>query len=289
MHDHIATLVYTQLDDFYQSQIQRLKLPNYGRLDSKLRLAGAKITLPEAACLAVLFQSSRIEHFKTFIDCLRPTLPRLFPKLPSYPRLCQWLKKSEQLLLGFVESNKAEPGSRLDRYAIDSTKIDPHKDKNSPKSLRAATGAGRTHEGWFIGFKLHVLVDMHRRIVRIDLTPGNHHDLDPVKAGILKGVRGVVFGDSGYVSGEVKELLRTQDIALVAKPTKAMVDELWLFDRIWGCKAKGGGEYRKRQTVEGVFSVLKRCFGLQSRSCRCASTLRSRIWASLAGYMLAQK
>lgn len=289
MIETIATTVFVQLDDFYKSKIKRLESSKYARLDSKCRLADAKITLSEAACLLVVYQSSRIEHFKMFLDLFRPTLLRLFPGLPSYSRLSAWMKKCEQLLLDFVNSNLAEPGDRLSRYAIDSSKIDPHFDKNMPKSLRRQAGVGRTHEGFFIGFKLHLLVDMDRRIVRVDLSCGGHHDLDPVKGGMLDGITGIVFADSGYVSGPIAQELRLSDLALVAKPTKSMVDDLWVFDRIWGWLCKDGGEYRKRQTVEGVFSILKRCFGLRSKSCRCASTLRSRTWASLAAYMISTK
>ena len=286
MNDLTATLVYTQLDDFFKARQTQLGIKNYARLDSKCRLKGAKITLPEAACLLVLFQASRVEHLNAFLDLWRPSLGRLFPTLPSYKRLGAWIQKAEQLLLDFVQSNLAEPGGRLDRYAVDSTKIDPHKDKHFPKSLRKQTGSGRTHEGWFTGFKLHLLVDMKGGVVAADLSEGGRHDLDPVKGGLLEGVRGVVFADSGYVSGRVREELWSQDLVLVAKPTPQMADERWTFDRGWG---KPGGEYRKRQLVEGVFSVLKRCFGLQARSVRSAAALRSRVWASLAAYLLLGK
>ena len=67
---------------------------------------------------------------------------------------------------------------------------------------------------------------------------------------------GVVFADSGYVSAQVKQDLLARDVLLVPKPTAAMVDEAWSFERQWGRKAQGGGEYRKRQIVEGVFAML---------------------------------
>ena len=131
--------------------------------------------------------------------------------------------------------------------------------------------------------KLHVLADMRGRIVAADLSMGNRHDLDAVKGGLLDRVAGVVFADSGYVSEQVRQDLRGVDVALVAKPTLAMADQRWLFDNVW---AKA---YRQRQIVEGVFARLKRCFGLQARSCRCAAALRSRVWASVAAYLLMAK
>jgi hypothetical protein len=122
---------------------------------------------------------------------------------------------------------------------MDSTKINPPKHKNFPKYLRKSTGFGRTHEGLFTGFKLQVLVDMRGRIMAADLSTGNRHDLEPVKGGLLNGLGGIVFADSGDVSGQVRQDLWGQDLALVGKPKAQMVDERWTFDRSWG---KPGGE-----------------------------------------------
>jgi len=138
-----------------------------------------------------------------------------------------------------MTSTKPKPGGRLDRYAMDSTKINPPKHKNFPKYLRKSTGFGSTHEGFFTGFKLHVLGDMRGRIMAADLSTGNRHDLEPVKGGLLNGLGGTVFADSGDVSGQVRQDLWGQDLALVGKPKAQMVDERWTFDRSWG---KPGGE-----------------------------------------------
>ena len=236
--------------------------------------------LCEAACLVVLFQMSRNPHFKHFLDWNRPALLRLFPTLPSYARLAKWMGKAEQLLLDLAKATVSEPGDRTSILAIDSTKVDPHKLKNNPKTLRRHVGFGHTHEGGFLGLKLHVLANRQGGIVAFDLTPGNVHDLAPVKGGLLAGAKGICFADSGYVSAQVRQDLRAQDLALVAKPTQQMVDERWLFDKIWK------GRYRQRQVVEGVFSRLKGILGLLAHSVRSAASLRSRVYASIAAYNL---
>ena len=139
------------------------------------------------------------------------------------------------------------------------------------------------HEGGFLGLKLHVLADRQGRVVAFDLTTGNVHDLAPVKGGLLEGVRGICFADSGYVSAQVRQDLRYQDLALVAKPTEQMADDRWLFEKIWK------RPYRQRQVVEGVFSQLKNIFGLLAHSCRSAASLRARIYATLAAFNLLSK
>lgn len=283
MIDLIATLAYTQIHDQYLALKARLGIENPGHLGLKCRKADAKITLCEAACLVVLFQTSRDPHFKHFLDWNRPALLRLFPTLPSYARLAKWIAKAEQLLLDLASATTAKPGDRTTIYAIDSTKIDPHKLKNNPKAIRRQVGFGHTHEGGFLGLKLHVLSNRQGQIVAFDLTTGNVHDLAPVKGGLLEGVRGICFADSGYVSAQVRQDLRSQDLALVAKPTEQMIDDRWLFDKIWK------GPYRQRQIVEGVFSRLKNLLGLLAHSCRSAASLRARVYASIAAFNLLSK
>ena len=248
--DLIATHAYVQLDDFEKRSLASRTSKNPWSLGAKNRTADAKITLPEAACLLILFQSSRGKHLKHFVDMHRPTLLRLFPRLPSYSRLVHWASKAEAFLLDFAISGLAEPGDRKSVYLIDSTKIDPHKLKSNPKCLKAKTGLGHTHEGLFIGYKLHVVSNRQGRIVAFDLSTGNRHDLDPVKGGLMRGLSGVAFGDSGYCSAQVRQDLKAQDLALIAKPTSQMADQLWVFDKVWR------REYRQRQVVEGVFSHL---------------------------------
>lgn len=193
-----------------------------------------------------------MEHFKAFLDLCRPTLNRLFPRLPSYSSPVAWVKKSEQLLLDYSKNNLAPIGDRSSRYALDSTKVNPHKSLHFPKSLKKKTGVGYTHEGAFIGFKLHTLVNLKGQIVALDLSCGNRHDLAPVKGGLLVGVKGTCFADSGYVSEQMRQNLRLGDLAFIAKPPIGQVDSRWLFDRVWSM------QYRKRQIVEGVFAKLKK-------------------------------
>lgn len=282
MLDHIATLIYTQLHDHYLELRKEQKNQNPCHMGKKCRLADAKITLCEASCLMVLFQASRQPHFKQFLDWNRPALLRLFPRLPSYDRLNKWRGKCEHLMLALAKRGLAEPGDRLSTYLIDSTKIDPHKLKSNPKCLRGKAGFGHTHEGGYIGFKLHLVANRKGEIVAFDLSQANRHDLDPVKGGLLKGMSGIVFADSGYVSQQIKQDLMANDIAFVAKPTSAMEDLRWHFDRNWAKL------YKQRQVVEGVFSRLKNRFGLLANSCRSATSLTVRVLASIVAYNLLQ-
>ena len=282
MLEVVATLIYAQLHDQYLSLTDQGKNPKKFHLGAKNRLGDAKITLCEAACLLVLFQASRQPHFKQFLDWNRPALLRLFPTLPSYGRLVHWVGKCEHFMLALAQAGTAEPGDRLSTYLIDSTKIDPHKLKSNPKCLKGKAGFGHTHEGGYIGFKLHVVANRQGRIVAFDLSQANRHDLDPVKGGLLDGLSGVVFADSGYVSAQIKQEMMDKDVAFIAKPTAQTPDLRWYFDRNWAKL------YKQRQVVEGVFSRLKNRFGLLAHSCRSATSLTVRVLASIVAYELLQ-
>ena len=170
----------------------------------------------------------------------------------------------------------------MSTYLIDSTKIDQHALKSNPKCLRGKAGFGHTHEGGYIGFKLHVVAHRKGQIVAFDLSQANRHDLDPVKGGLLDGLAGVVFADSGYVSAQIKQEMMAKDRAFIEKPTAAMPDLSWYFECNWG------KPYKQRQVVEGVFSRLKNRFGLQAKSCRSAASLTVRVLASIVAYNLLQ-
>lgn len=280
MNDTIATHAYVHIHEFYKKRTQHASENDLWLFRLKNRSADRKLSLPESACLLLLFQSSGCHHFSKFVQLGGAGLRQMFPAMPSYANMLRGFRMIEPFMLDFMNSLLAKPGDRLSTYALDSTKIDSHKAKNWPKSLRREARAGFTHEGVFFGFKLHLFCNMKGEVLGVDLSPGNTHDLSPVKGGLLGKLKGVVLGDSGYVSGQLAQELRGRDLALVAKPRPEMADELWLFKKVW---AK---IYRRRQVVEGVFNVLKHSFGLLSRSVRCAAALRSRVWASLAAYSL---
>lgn len=97
---------------------------------------------------------------------------------------------------------------------------------------------------------------------------------------MLDGVTGTCLADSGYVGEQLRQDLRRKDMNFKAKPTKAMIDLRWEFERFWK------HTYRQRQVVEGVFSALKSCFGLVGASARSPASARCRALAALALYCM---
>ena len=269
-----------QLDDFYLRRTEFASENELWLWRARARSSDRKMGLPELAAFALLLQAYGGHDLKRFLLVARPRLRRLFPGLLSYARLSHWLGRIEPFLLDFLSEAAPRRPSGRETILVDSTKIDSHLLKNRPKSLSGLARVGHSHEGAWIGLKLHLAVARDGSLRAWDLTPGSAHDLAPVKGGLLSGLRGVCFADSGYVSAQVRQELKPQDLLMGAKPTAAMEFERWEFDRKW---AKA---YRQRQVVEGVFKVLKGSCGLLSRGVRAAAKLRARVWASLAAYCL---
>lgn len=287
MINHIATHYFVQLDDFLKAKLADPERPGMLLKDNefylfrlKARDKGRKLTLAETACLSMLFQVSTCRSIKAFLFISRPWLLKLFPTLPSYSVLIGWLPRIEPFLVDFLDSAMKDPGGRDSIYLIDSSKIDPHKLKNNPKCMRGSAQFGHSHEGVWLGWKVHVVVNRQGEIVAWDLSAGNRHDLDPVKGGLLDGLSGIAFADGGYVSEQQRQSLKDQDLAFVAKPHENMADARWIFDKIWRQK------YRQRQVVEGVFNALKNLYGMVGSTARCADSARCRVLSALALYCM---
>ena len=274
-----AVEIYCKLFQFHQARTVEFSENDNWLFCLRNRNSDRKMSLVEVATILMLYQQSSCPSFKMFQKLTNPWLSRLFPKMLSYARLSYWFGKLEPFLADYAHSTLPKaPKQAL--FLIDSTKIDPHRAKNHPKILAKKVGCGYTHEGLFIGLKLHALVDRKARLMAFDLTTGNVNDLAPIKGGLLDGFQGVIYADSGYTSAFYRETLKQKNITFIAKPKRTMEFETEAFNLKW---AK---PYRQRQIVEGFFKVLKHSCGLLSHSTRSVRSFKSRIYASLCLYSL---
>ena len=73
---------------------------------------------------------------------------------------------------------------------IDSTRIPVchNKRTNSHKVFESVAEIGKSTMGWFLGFKLHLVIDTRGNILSVNLTKGNVDDRVPVAGGQLDAV-----------------------------------------------------------------------------------------------------
>ena len=93
------------------------------------------------------------------------------------------------------------PNGRAAFYWVDAKPLPVcHRLRHGRVRLLREDGAywGKTSQGWFFGFQLHVLRHIEGRIVNLVLTPGNGDGRAPVLT-LLDGVDGgITRGDLGY-------------------------------------------------------------------------------------------
>jgi IS5 family transposase len=124
-----------------------------------------------------------------------------FPSLCSYQ---QWMARLQALTVpirALLAATMQRPTGSAAFYLVDAKPLPVcHRVRHGRVRLLREDGAywGQTSQGWFFGFKLHVLRHIEGRIVNLVLTPGNWDDRAPVLA-LLDGVDGgVTLGDLGY-------------------------------------------------------------------------------------------
>jgi hypothetical protein len=106
---------------------------------------------------------------------------------------------------------------------VDSTPLCVCKNIRIPrhKTFKDETRRGKSSTGWFYGFKLHLVVDDQGEILSFSITKGNVDDRKPVPT-LAKNLIGKLFGDRGYISKKLTELLATDDIELITTIKKNM-------------------------------------------------------------------
>jgi len=120
----------------------------------------------------------------------------------------------------------------------------------SHKVFEGLAARGKTSTGWFFGFKLHLVINDRGELLNVTLTPANVDDRKPVPD-LVRKLFGKIFGDKGYISQPLRDLLReTIGVQLITKLKRTSKNRLpmeWI-NRIL---------IRKRAIVESVIDQLK--------------------------------
>src|SRR5438270_10421930 len=124
-----------------------------------------------------------------------------FPQLCSYPPWMARLQALSAPISALLVATTQVPEQSPAFYLIDAKPLPVcHRLRHGRVRLLREDGAywGKTSQGWFCGFQLHVLRHSDGRIVNLVLTPGNWDDRAPALA-LLEGVDGgITWGDLGY-------------------------------------------------------------------------------------------
>ena len=100
--------------------------------------------------------------------------------MPTYERFCVIKQKAIPMLLCIFKCILSEGQSNA---YIDSTalRVSHNKRTKSHKVFKGIAAVGKSTMGWFYGFKLHLVIDLHGNIINAKLSKGNCDDRSPVE------------------------------------------------------------------------------------------------------------
>lgn len=239
--------LFYNIDNFclgYKPEYETKQLGN----GSKKRNRERTLCLSEVMTIIVWFHMSSYRTFKDYyvkeVSChLRWALPFLV----SYNRFIELMSDVLIPLCYYLHTRK---GICSGISFIDSTKLAVCHNRriNSNKVFSGLASRGKDSVDWFYGFKLHFIVNDQGELLAFRFTLGNIDDREPVPD-MVKGLFGKLFGDKGYISQELFNLLYDQGVQLITRLKRNMKNRLMsLFDKLM---------LRKRAIIETIGDQLK--------------------------------
>lgn len=203
----------------------------------------------EVITILIAFHQSGYRTFKHFYEkhvCIYWRAE--FPNLVSYSRFVQLKKEVLALLTLYLHAHLGECSGIS---FVDSTRLRVCDNKriSSHRVFAEHAGRSKTSMGWFYGFKLHLLINEKGDLLGFELTPGNTDDRQPLWE--LSGDRffGTLYGDKGYISKDLREILNARGINLCYKVRRNMKPlDLSVSEEVL---------LKKRSIIESVIKELK--------------------------------
>ena len=274
-----VTEFYISMDDFckeFKNQVEfhpKLADPRIKRRNRKGKLSDS-----EMMAIFLLFHYGQFTNFKHFYNqYVKPYLSDLFPDLVSYER---FNARQDRILIPLMLYLKYRGlGKTSGINYIDSTllRVCHIKREKQNKVFKGVATKGKSTMGWFFGFKLHLIINDKGELLAFHLTKGNIDDrsLEVMKA-MTKDIFGKLFGDKGYISKALKQLLFDDGIQLITKVRKNMkTQNLSDTDAIL---------LRKRALVESVNDELKNICKIEHTRHRSIKGFLVNLIAGLTAY-----
>ena len=249
--------------------------------DGKIkRLRKSTLALSEVMTIIIEFQHSGYRTFKHYYQrhvCVY--LRWAFPKVVSYNRFVELMGNALLPLCAYLQTRK---GRCSGISFIDSMPIAVCHNRRIPSHRVFAETAerGKNSVGWFYGFKLHLVVNDCGEILAVSLTAGNVDDRVPVPK-LVKDLFGKLFGDKGYISQKLFDMLFADGLQLVTKIRRNMKNKLMpVWDKLL---------LRKRAIIESVNDQLKNISQIEHTRHRSGFNFLVNVISALIAYTYQEK
>jgi len=267
------TAIFCFIDDFLRIyQKSEVKKMSKGK---NSRIREGKMTLSEMMTIMICFHFSDYKTFKHYyIYCIGHQYKFLFPNLISYDRFISIMPK---LLIPTTIMTHILKVQRTGVYFIDSTKLEicHRKRTSSHKVFKGLAEIGKSSYGWFLGFKLHMVINHIGQIISIKITKGNFDDRVPV-LDLAKDLIGKMYADKGYIKHNLFLNLYKKGLKFIYGIRGNMKNYLLLMtDKIL---------LRKRSLIESSFNILKNRMNLEHTRHRSPINFLVNIVSCLVAY-----
>jgi len=275
-----VTQIFCDADDFCQEFIPNWQKTLVEDGETKTRIRERSVCEGEIIALVVCFHISGYRTFKWFyLRHAQKFWMAKFPGLPSYNRFVEVMADVLIPIAAFMQS-RCGKGKGI--AFVDSTSLCVCKNIRIPrhKTFKDVAGRGKSSTGWFYGFKLHLMVDDCGEILSFSITQGNVDDRVPVPK-MARNFIGKLFGDKGYISKKLTELLAIDDVELITKLKKNMKPKvIALFDKVL---------LRKRSIIETINDQLKNISQIEHSRHRSLTNCMINVVAGLLAYSYQEK
>lgn len=277
--DTKITEIYYLVDNFCKEFDINLSTKIIGKIPKR----PPTLTHSEVISIMILFHDKGYRCMKHFyIQHVQVHLRHLFPKTVSYNRFVELMKAVNLHLSIFIKTICL--GACTGISYIDSTPIRVCKNKRIKRNkvFNGIAQLGKSTMGYFFGFKLHLVINERGELINFVITPGNVDDRDPLKnKRFIKKITGKLYGDKGYVSAPLAQILFVDGIQLITGIRNNMKNCLMeMSDKIL---------LRKRSIIETINDVLKNTCQVEHSRHRSFDNFISNLLAGIATYCFLPK
>jgi Transposase DDE domain len=270
--------IFVKADDFCKEFEVEIKKHLLESGNNKIRNRKAALSDSEIITILVAFHSghfTNLKHFYTQHICIH--YKDCFPDLVSYNRFVELQQRVAVAMMLFLKMECLGQSHGIN--FIDSThiKVCHNRRIHNHKVFAGAAERGQCSIGWFYGFKLHLIINDKGEILSFYLTKGNVDDRNiKLMTSMTENIFGKLFGDKGYISKALADLLWGDGIQMITKPRKNMKDfNISQADKIM---------LRKRAIIECVNDELKNICKLQHTRHRGLNNFLINIMGALCAY-----
>lgn len=270
--------IFVCVDDFCKESEDLIVEHKLENGVTKIRNRKSNLSDSEIISLQIAFHFGSFNNFKSFyVHYASVHLKDFFPGIVSYNRFVELQSKVAVVFMLFLKLHCL--GKSTGISFIDSThlKVCHNRRIHNHKVFKGFAERGQVSIGWFYGFKLHLIINDKGEILSFFLSKGNVDDRNiKVVTSMTENIFGKLFGDRGYVSKSLSDLLFADGVQMIAKPRKNMKNiSISQADKIL---------LRKRAIIECVYDELKNICNIQHTRHRSVNGFLMNLIAALAAY-----